>query len=37
MAPKAKSGKSKKTATKNLKVPASAAKRVKGGAIRYIK
>jgi hypothetical protein len=37
MAPKAKSKTSKKPAVKNLKVPASAAKRVKGGAIRYIK
>lgn len=35
MAPKAKS--KKKPAVKNLKVSTSAAKRVKGGAIRYIK
>jgi hypothetical protein len=33
---KAKSS-SKKAATKNLKVSASAAKRVKGGRIKYIK
>jgi hypothetical protein len=37
MAPKAKSNTGKKSAAKNLKVPASVAKRVKGGAIRYIK
>jgi hypothetical protein len=36
MAPKSKSAK-KKPAIKNLKVTASAAKRVKGGAVRYIK
>jgi hypothetical protein len=37
MAPKAKSANKKKPAIKNLKVTASAAKRVKGGAVRYIK
>ena len=37
MAPKAKSNASKKAATKNLKVSASAAKRVKGGKPAYIK
>jgi hypothetical protein len=37
MAPKAKSASKKKTAVRNLKVTASAAKRVKGGATRYIK
>jgi hypothetical protein len=36
MAPKAKSAK-KKSAIKNLKVTASAAKRVKGGRPAYIK
>ena len=36
MAQKTKSG-SKKQATKNLKVTASVAKRVKGGVTRYIK
>jgi hypothetical protein len=36
MAPKAKSG-AKKSTAKNLKVSASAAKRVKGGRIAYIK
>ena len=37
MAPKAKPASKKKTAVKDLKPKASAAKRVKGGAIRYIK
>ena len=37
MAPKSKSANKKKPAIKNLKVTTSAAKRVKGGAIRYIK
>jgi hypothetical protein len=37
MAKKAKSSGKKKRATKNLNVSASAAKRVMGGKIRYIK
>lgn len=37
MAEKAKSGNKKKTATKNLKVSASVAKRVVGGKPKFIK